>query len=396
MPLPAPVKQSVPLLDLKLQYEALKPELERALLHVAASQMFILGPAVKSLESRLAEYTQCKSAVGVSSGTDALLLALMALGIGPGDEVLTSPYSFFATAGTIARAGARPVFLDIDPVSYNLSPARVAEFLGKRCRRNGTEVINQATGGRVCAIMPVHLYGQAAEMDALMVLARDYGLRVIEDAAQALGTEYKGRRVGSFGDVGCFSFFPSKNLGAFGDAGLCTANDPDLAERLRIMRVHGGKPKYYHKVIGGNFRIDEIQAAVLEVKLGHLEAWHAGRQRNAAFYDRAFAKAGVGDRVTTPVALPGHRHIYNQYVLRVPQRDALRTYLADCGIGTEIYYPVPLHMQECFAYLGYRPEDCPESARAAGETLAVPIYPELEDSQLQHVVDSVTRFVKAL
>jgi dTDP-4-amino-4,6-dideoxygalactose transaminase len=396
MPLPAPVKLSVPLLDLKLQYEALKPELERALLQVAASQMFILGPAVKSLESRLAEYTQCKSAIGVSSGTDALLLALMALGIGHGDEVLTSPYSFFATAGTIARTGARPVFLDIDPVSYNLSPARVAEFLGKRCRRQGTEVIDQATGGRVRAIMPVHLYGQAAEMDELMALAREYGLRVIEDAAQALGTEYKGRRVGSFGDVGCFSFFPSKNLGAFGDAGLCTANDPDLAERLRIMRVHGGKPKYYHKVIGGNFRIDEIQAAVLEVKLGHLEAWHAGRQRNAGFYDRAFARAGIGDRVTTPVALPGHRHIYNQYVLRVPQRDALRAYLADCGIGTEIYYPVSLHMQECFAYLGYRPEDCPESARAAGETLAVPIYPELTDTQLQHVVDSVARFVKAL
>lgn len=396
MALPAPVKLSVPLLDLKLQYEALKPGLERALLQVAASQMFILGPAVKSLESRLAEYTQCKSAIGVSSGTDALLLALMALGIGPGDEVLTSPYSFFATAGTIARAGARPVFLDIDPVSYNLSPARVAQFLEKRCRRNGAEVIDQATGGRVRAIMPVHLYGQAAEMDDLMALAREYGLRVIEDAAQALGTEYKGRRVGSFGDVGCFSFFPSKNLGAFGDAGLCTANDPDLAERLRIMRVHGGKPKYYHKVIGGNFRIDEIQAAVLEVKLGHLEAWHAGRQRNAGFYDRAFAKAGIGERVKTPVALPGHRHIYNQYVLRVPQRDALRAYLADCGIGTEIYYPVSLHMQECFAYLGYRPEDCPESARAAGETLAVPIYPELTETQLQHVVDSVARFVRAL
>jgi len=396
MSLPAPVKLSVPLLDLKLQYEALKPELERALLQVAASQMFILGPAVKSLEARLAEYTQCKFAVGVSSGTDALLLALMALDIGHGDEVLTSPYSFFATAGTIARTGARPVFLDIDPVSYNLSPARVAEFLRKRCRRDGGEVRNQATGGRVRAIMPVHLYGQAAEMDELMALAREYGLRVIEDAAQALGTEYKGRRVGSFGDVGCFSFFPSKNLGAFGDAGLCSANDPDLAERLRIMRVHGGKPKYYHKVIGGNFRIDEIQAAVLDVKLGHLEAWHAGRQRNAAYYDRAFARAGIGGRVTTPVTLPGHRHIYNQYILRVPQRDALRTYLADCGIGTEIYYPVSLHMQECFAYLGYRPEDCPESARAARETLAVPIYPELTETQLQHVVDSVARFVQAL
>lgn len=396
MPMPAPVKLSVPLLDLKLQYQALRPELEKALIEVAASQMFILGPAVKSLEGKLADYTQCPHAIGVSSGTDALLLALMALDIGPGDDVLTSPYSFFATAGTIARVGARPVFLDIDPVTFNLSPRHVADFLEQRCRRDGSDVINKATGGRVKAIMPVHLYGQSADMDPLTALARDFGLRIIEDAAQALGTEYRGRRCGSIGDVGCFSFFPSKNLGAFGDAGMCTARDADLAERLRIMRVHGGKPKYYHKVIGGNFRIDEIQAAVLEVKFSRLEQWHAGRQKNAAFYDRAFAAAGLDGRVTTPVAMPGHRHIYNQYVLRVPQRDALRAYLAECGIGTEIYYPVSLHMQECFAYLGYRPEDCPESTRAAAETLAIPIYPELTETQLQHVVDSVARFVKAV
>jgi dTDP-4-amino-4,6-dideoxygalactose transaminase len=396
MPTPAPVKLNVPLLDLKPQYEALKPEIDRALLQVASSQMFILGPAVKSLEARLAEYTQCKFAIGVSSGTDALLLALMALGIGHGDEVLTTPYSFFATGGTVARVGARPVFLDIDPVSFNLSPQRVREFLDGRCRRQGSNVVNKATGGKVRAILPVHLYGQSADMEPLMAVAREYGLRVVEDAAQAIGTEYHGRRVGSFGDVGCFSFFPSKNLGAFGDAGLCTANDPALAEMLRIMRVHGGKPKYYHKVVGGNFRIDEIQAAVLDVKFAHLEDWHARRQANAAYYDRAFAAAGIGDRVRTPVALPGHRHIYNQYVLRVPARDALRAYLGECGIGTEIYYPVSLHMQECFAYLGYRPEDCPESTRAAAETVAIPIYPELSETQLQHVVDSVARFVKAL
>ena len=396
MATPAPVKLNVPLLDLKPQYEGLRADSERVLLEVAASQMFILGPSVKSLEQKIADYTQSKFGIGVSSGTDALLLALMALDIGPGDEVLTSPYTFFATGGTIARVGARPVFLDIDPVSYNLCPKRVAEFLEQRCRRGGGAVVNTATGGKVRAIMPVHLYGQSADMDPLLALAREYGLKVVEDAAQAIGTEYKGRRVGSLGDVGCFSFFPSKNLGAFGDGGMCTANDPELAERLRIMRVHGGKPKYYHKVIGGNFRLDEIQAAVLEVKLGHLEAWHAARQRNAAYYDRAFAAAALGDRVTTPVASPGGRHIYNQYVLRVPQRDALRAYLGECGIGTEIYYPVPLHMQECFANLGYRPEDCPASARAAAETVAVPIYPELSEAQLQHVVDSVTRFVKAL
>ena len=396
MSTPAPVKLNVPLLDLKPQYDALKNEIDDAMLGVAASQMFILGPSVKMLEQQIAEYSQSKFGIGVSSGTDALLLALMALDVGPGDEVLTSPYTFFATGGTIARAGARPIYLDIDPVSFNLHPERVREFLEGQCERKGGVVVNKSTGGRVRAIMPVHLYGQSADMDPLMALAREYDLRVIEDAAQAIGTEYKGRRVGSIGDVGCFSFFPSKNLGAFGDGGMCTANDPELAERLRIMRVHGGKPKYYHKVIGGNFRLDELQAAVLIVKFKHLEAWHAARQRNAAYYDRAFAAAGLGERVATPVALPNHRHIYNQYVLRVPERDRLRDYLKDCGIGTEIYYPVPLHMQECFADLGYQPEDCPESAKAAAETVAIPIYPELTETQLQHVVDSIARFVQSL
>ena len=331
MSTPAPVKLNVPLLDLKPQYDALKTELDEAMLGVAASQMFILGPSVKTLEQQIAEYSQSKFGIGVSSGTDALLLALMALDVGPGDEVLTSPYTFFATGGTIARAGARPVYLDIDPVSFNLHPLRVREFLEGQCERKGDMVVNKSTGGRVKAIMPVHLYGQSADMDPLMALAREYDLKVIEDAAQAIGTEYQGRRVGSIGDVGCFSFFPSKNLGAFGDGGMCTANDPELAERLRIMRVHGGKPKYYHKVIGGNFRLDELQAAILIVKFKHLEAWHAARQRNAAYYDRAFAAADLGERVVTPVALPGHRHIYNQYVLRVPERDRLRDYLKDCG-----------------------------------------------------------------
>jgi dTDP-4-amino-4,6-dideoxygalactose transaminase len=244
--------------------------------------------------------------------------------------------------------------------------------------------------------MPVHLYGQMADMDPLMALAREYGLPVIEDAAQAIGAEYpKGRRAGGIGDIGCLSFFPTKNLGAFGDAGMCVTNDDALAARLRMLRVHGMEPKYYHALVGGNFRIDELQAAVLLVKLRHLEDWHAGRRRNAAYYDAAFRTAGIADRVTMPVALAGHRHVYNQYVIRVPHRDGLRAHLAECGIGTEIYYPVPLHMQQCFAYLGYRPEDCPESARAAQETLALPVYPELTEVQLQYVVDSISGFLKS-
>lgn len=388
-----PKKLHVPLLDLKPQYHALKAELDAALLEVAASQMFILGPATRALEEEVAAYSQARFGIGVSSGTDALLVALMALDIGAGDEVVTSPYTFFATGGTIARTGARPVWLDIDPVSFNLDVARLRDFLENRCEVRSGQLVNRASGGRVRAIMPVHLYGQSADMEPILELARRYRLRVIEDAAQAIGAEYPGgRRVGALGDIGCFSFFPTKNLGAFGDAGLCVTNDEALAAKLRMLRVHGMEPKYYHALIGGNFRIDELQAAVLRVKLRHLEDWHAGRRRNAAHYDRAFAAAGLAGRVVTPVALPGYRHIYNQYVIRVPDRDALRAYLADSGIGTEVYYPVPLHMQECFAYLGYQPQDCPESARAARETLALPIFPELTETQLQHVVDSIAAF----
>jgi dTDP-4-amino-4,6-dideoxygalactose transaminase len=359
--------------------------------------MFILGPATRALEEEVAAYSQARFGVGVSSGTDALLVALMALGIGSGDEVLTSPYTFFATGGTIARTGARPVYLDIDPRTFNIDVARLWDFVENRCEvRDGT-LVNRATGGRVKAIMPVHLYGQSADMGPIVNLANRYRLRVVEDAAQAIGAEYAGgHRVGSLGDIGCFSFFPTKNLGAFGDAGLCVTNDEALAAKLRMLRVHGMEPKYYHALIGGNFRIDEIQAAVLRVKLRHLDDWHAARQRNAAYYDRAFAAAGLEGRVVTPVAQRGYRHIYNQYVIRVPERDRLRAYLAECGIGTEVYYPVPLHMQECFAYLGHQPQDCPESARAARETLALPIFPELTEEQLQHVVDSIAAFVGTL
>jgi dTDP-4-amino-4,6-dideoxygalactose transaminase len=393
---PQPVKRSVPLLDLKPQYQAIKTEIDAAIARVCASQMFILGPEVEALERAIAQYSGARFGIGMSSGTDALLIALMALEIGQGDEVIAPSYTFFATGGTVARTGARPIFVDIDPKTYNISPAAVERFIGGQCDVRDGKLINRKTGGHVKALLPVHLYGQMADMDPLMQIARKHGLKVIEDAAQAIGSEYpRSQRAGSFGDIGCFSFFPTKNLGGFGDGGLCTANDPALAESLKILRVHGGKPKYYHAVIGGNFRLDEIQAAVLNVKLKHLDAWTAGRQRNAAYYDRAFAAAKLGDRVTTPAALPGYRHIYNQYCIRVPERDRLRAYLAECGIGTEIYYPVPLHLQKCFEYLGLRAGDLPESERAANETLALPIYPELTSEQLQHVVDSVARFVQA-
>jgi dTDP-4-amino-4,6-dideoxygalactose transaminase len=387
---------NVPLLDLKAQFAQIRAEVMPAIEQVCASQHFILGAHVHALEEEIARYCGASAGIGVSSGTDALLLALMALGIGTGDEVITSPFTFFATAGTIARAGARPVFCDIDPLTFNLSPAAVQAFIDERCVRQGGQLVNRATGGRVKALMPVHLYGQSADMDPLMAIARQHGLKVIEDAAQAIGTAYtNGQRVGTFGDVGCFSFFPSKNLGAFGDAGLCATNDAELAESMRVLRVHGGKPKYFHAVIGGNFRIDELQAAVLRVKLKYLDGWTQGRQRNAAYYDSAFADAALGQQLCTPVAIEGGRHIFNQYVVRVQRRDALKQRLAERGIGTEIYYPVPLHLQACFAYLNYRAGDFPHSELAAQETLALPIYPELERGQLAHVVATIAEFYRA-
>ena len=378
----------VPLLDLKPQYAPLAAEIQAAIARVCASQHFILGPEVRALEQAVAAYSQCEHGVGVSSGTDALLLSLMALGIGAGDAVITSPFTFFATAGTIARVGARPLFCDIDPASFNLSPAALQRVLSTHCERRGGELLHRASGARVRALMPVHLYGQVADMGALMELARRERLQVIEDAAQAIGAaDAHGRRAASFGDVGCLSFFPTKNLGAFGDAGMCVTNNAALAERMEVLRVHGGKPKYYHALIGGNFRIDELQAAVLNIKLRHLEEWSAGRQRNAAFYDAAFSRPGRRVAVHTPRAAVGVRHIYNQYVVRVADRDGLRERLAAAGVATEIYYPVPLHLQQCFAYLGGKPGDFPESERAARETLALPIYPELTPAQLQYVVD---------
>jgi dTDP-4-amino-4,6-dideoxygalactose transaminase len=383
----------VPLLDLKPQYQPLAAEIQAAIAKVCASQHFILGPQVKELEASVAAYSQCRYGIGVSSGTDALLLALMALEIGAGDAVITSPFTFFATAGTIARSGARPLFCDIDPLTFNLSAAAVEKFITQRCvQRDGT-LIHAQTGTRVRALMPVHLYGQVADMVSLMALTQRFRLKVIEDAAQAIGSaDAAGRRACSYGDVGCLSFFPTKNLGAFGDAGMCVTNDAALAERLEILRVHGGKPKYHHAYIGGNFRIDELQAAVLNIKFRHLDAWSAGRQRNAAFYDAAFAQARLGNAVQTPLTLAGGRHIYNQYVIRVRDRDALRAHLAAAGVGTEIYYPVPLHLQQCFAYLECKAGDYPHSERAAAETLALPIYAELTETQLQYVVDIVANY----
>ena len=385
----------VPLLDLKPQYAPLAAEIQAAIEQVCARQAFILGPAVKELEVSVAAYSQCRFGIGVSSGTDALLLALMALGIGAGDAVITSPFTFFATAGTIARTGARPLFCDIDPTTFNLSPAALESFIAAQCEPSGGGLIHRASGARVRAIMPVHLYGQVADMGALSALAARHGLKVIEDAAQAIGAEDAGhKRAGCFGDIGCLSFFPTKNLGAFGDAGMCVTNDAALAERMEILRVHGGKPKYYHAFIGGNFRIDELQAAVLNIKLKHLDAWSAGRQRNAAYYDAAFARARVEDSVQTPYAAPGVRHIYNQYVIRTRDRDLLRSHLAAAGVGTEIYYPVPLHLQRCFAYLEHHSGEFPHSERAAAETLALPIYPELAEAQLQYVVDTIAAYYR--
>ena len=385
----------VPLLDLKGQYAPLRDEIEAAIREVCDSQRFVLGPKVDLLEKELAAYSQTPHAIGLSSGTDALLVALMALEIGAGDEVVTSPFTFFATAGVIARVGARPLFCDIDERTFNLSPDAVAATLEEKCERVGDRLVSRATGGVVKALMPVHLYGQMADMDALNALARRYRLAVVEDAAQAIGAELRdGRRAGSVGDIGCLSFFPTKNLGAFGDGGMCVIQSRGLAERVRILRVHGGEPKYYHSVIGGNFRLDELQAAVLSIKLKHLDAWTEGRQRNAERYDQLIGAAELQDAVTVPFRNPGERHIFNQYVIKARRRDELRAHLEREGVGTEIYYPLPLHEQQCFAYLGHAPDEFPNSQRAAREVLALPVYPELKNEQLEHVVRSIAAFYR--
>jgi len=381
---------SVPLLDLKAQYRTIREDVRRAIDEVCDSQYFVLGPKVQELEAEIARYSGCRYGIGVSSGTDALLVALMTLDIGPGSAVITSPYTFFATGGTIARVGARPLFCDIDPASYNLSAESVQQFIDEHCESQTDRLVHSASGDVVRSIMPVHLYGQTADMMALEAIAKRYGLSIIEDAAQSIGSEYvDGRRAGSMGDIGCFSFFPSKNLGAFGDAGMCTTNDEALAKRLEILRVHGGQPKYYHSFIGGNFRLDALQAAVLLVKFPHLDSWTEQRQSNAAYYDEHFGDSSFEGKLTTPSATTGKRHIYNQYVLRVQERDRLREHLQKAGIGTEIYYPIPLHLQACFSSLGYQKGDCPASEQAADETLALPVYPELTRDQQDTVIRAI-------
>lgn len=381
----------VPLLDLRAQYAPMRAEIEAAIRGVCDSQHFVMGPLVVELEEKIAKYSEAEFGVGVSSGTDALLVALMALDIGPGDEVITTPFTFFATGGVVSRLGARPIFCDIESASYNLDPDAVRTFIKAKCRSGADGLINKETNGRVRVLMPVHLFGQVADMHAVMAIASEFGLRVVEDAAQAIGAEdIDGRRAGSIGDIGCFSFFPSKNLGAFGDGGMCVTSDAELAEKLRVLRVHGGKPKYYHSMIGGNFRLDAIQAAVLLVKLKYLDQWSQARQENARRYDAMFEP--LGSTIKTPALRPGARHIYNQYTLRVTDRDGLRAHLAKRNIGTEIYYPVPLHRQSCFRELGCGTGDCPESEAAAQSVLAVPIYPELTLGQQQYVVDSCAEY----
>ncbi len=385
----------VPLLDLKPQYLSLKKELDEAVLRVAESQYFILGPEVQKMEEEFCSYLKCKHAIGVSSGTDALLLALMAINIKPGDEVIVPTYSFFATAGVVSRLNAVPVLTDIDPVTYNLDPDDVKRKVTPKTK----------------AIIPVHLYGQCADMQPVMEIAKKHNLKVIEDGAQAIGAEYKdGKCAGTIGDIGCFSFFPSKNLGCYGDGGLVVTNDDELAHSLRIKRVHGGEPKYYHKVIGGNFRLDALQAAVLRVKLPHLNSWSEKRRENAEKYNSFFIEAGLAEETgkinfddNNKILLPKaiykdinelkNYHIYNQYIIRVQERDSLREFLLNNEIGCEIYYPVPFHQQECFADLGYNDGDFPISETAGATTLALPIYPELSAGQQQFVVDKIKEFI---
>ncbi|MFN7918072.1 MAG: DegT/DnrJ/EryC1/StrS family aminotransferase [Vicinamibacterales bacterium] len=370
----------VPLLDLKAQYTPLREQILDVVTRVCDSQRFIMGPEITALERELAAQIGVAHAVAVSSGTDALLLALMALDIGPGDEVITTTYSFFATAGAIARVGALPVLVDIDPVTYNID----------------TAAIEAAITPRTKAIMPVHLYGLCADMDPIAAIAERHGLTVIEDAAQAIGSTYKGRPAGGMGTFGCFSFFPSKNLGAFGDAGLVTTNDATLAKKAELLRMHGMEPKYYHHLIGGNFRCDALQAAVLRVKAPHLAAWTEARRLNAKRYTQLFSEAGLRDRIVLPTQPDGLYHIFNQFVIRVPERNALKAFLDARGIGNEVYYPVPFHLQPCFTSLGYARGAFPHAERAANETIAIPIYSELSIEQQQTVVAAIAEFVGGL
>jgi dTDP-4-amino-4,6-dideoxygalactose transaminase len=375
----------VPLLDLKKQYHSIKEEILTVAEEIFESQYFILGPRVEALEKDIAGYCSSKHALGVSSGTDALLISLMAADIASQHTVITTPYTFFATAGSIFRTGARPIFVDIDPDTYNISPEGLENVIAS---------MTDNELARLKAVIPVHLYGQCADMDPILKIAEEYHLVVIEDAAQAIGAEYRGRRAGSMGDLGCFSFFPSKNLGAFGDGGMVTTDSDELYDKLRILRVHGSHPKYYHQLAGGNFRLDAFQAAVVSVKLKYLDTWTKARQENARKYRELFADAGIDDVIKLPVEKED-RHIYNQFVICVKdKRDDLRLFLNEAGVGTEIYYPIPMHLQECFLDLNYKKGDFPVAEHAALHTLALPVYPELSDDQLTYVVEKIAAFYK--
>lgn len=375
---PLPPVSGAPLIDMHRQYVALEGELIAAIQRVCSSGRFVLGPDCQDLERTVAAYCQAKHAIACASGSDALLLALMACNVGPGDEVICPSYTFFATASAVSRLGARPVFVDIEPRGFNINPER----------------IEAAVTAATQAIIPVHLYGQCAEMDPIMAIAERYGLSVIEDAAQAIGAEYRGRRTGSIGQMGCLSFYPTKNLGGFGDGGMLTTNNDQLADKLRLLRVHGMQPRYYHQVLGINSRLDSIQAAVLNVKFPHLNRWTELRQALAARYTELFRSHGLDGILALPKTLDGRKHVWNQYIVRVPdgRRDALREHLSQKKIGTEIYYPVPLHQQQCFAYLGVRSGSLPETERAARETVALPIFPELTTAEQTLVVQEIAAF----
>ena len=366
---------TVKLLDLVPQYVGIRDEIGAAIDEVLSTQQFILGKKVEELEAAIARYCGVEHAVGVASGTDAILLSLMALGVKEGDEVVTTPYTFFSTVSSITRLGARPVLADIDPRTYNIDPDRVSKLVTRKTK----------------AILVVHLFGQIAEMDAISETAARSGVPVVEDACQSIGARYKGKRAGSIGAAGCLSFFPSKNLGGFGDGGMIVTGDASLADAARMLRVHGGRERYYHDVVGINSRLDALQAAVLLVKMKHLDGWHEGRRRNAAYYDGELSKmAGV----TIPYVEPRNESVYNQYVIRVKERDALRDHLRLRGVGCDVYYPVPLHLQKCFAFLGGKAGDFPESERAARETLALPVYPELGTAEKEYVVSTIRDFLE--
>jgi dTDP-4-amino-4,6-dideoxygalactose transaminase len=382
------ISKPIPMLDLKQQYATIKEEIHAAIDQLLDSQQFILGPEVEALEKELADYCQCKYAYGVSSGTDALLLALMAVGVKPGDEVITTPYSFFATSGSIVRLGGIPLYVDIEPETFNINVDQIESKITKNTK----------------AILPVHLAGQVAAMDPIIELAQRYGLYVIEDACQAIGADYKGKRAGSIGDIGCFSFFPSKNLGGYGDSGLITSNDPELAEKCSLLRNHGMRPKYHNRLIGGNFRMDAIQAAVLRVKFRYLEQWTETRRLHAALYQKLFTQHeivvsldeyGVKNGIVLPVETGFGRHIYHLYMIRTKYRDELAAFLKKQGIGNEIYYPIPLHLQECFKVMGYKPGDYPHSELASKDSLALPIYPELTEDMMVRIVDTIAEFINA-